>query len=189
MDAKVVTGPDAGKTIARGETVGWKMNQTKAPEGRQKINRHPRQPHEIWLQQVTKFSPFVPFVGFCSKHQPPPSAFLPKSILNPDFRARHLQPQPVTRIVVSICKSIRPAYDAGELQTMPYFAILVIAAGAAFFYRAAEFENESRLLWCGLSLVISLVMMFCLRLGWLGALLGQIGLFAGITLFRIMRKS
>ena len=71
---------------------------------------------------------------------------------------------------------------------MPYFAILVIAVGAAFYYRAAEFENESRLLWCGLSIVISLATLFWLHWGWLGALLGQVGLFAGITLFRIMRK-
>jgi hypothetical protein len=72
---------------------------------------------------------------------------------------------------------------------MPYFAILVIAAGAAFYYRAAEFENESRLLWCGLSIVISLVTLFWLHWGWLGALLGQFGLFVGITAFRILRKS
>ena len=71
---------------------------------------------------------------------------------------------------------------------MPYFSILLIALFAAFFYRAAEFENESRLLWCGLSLVISLATMFYLHWGLLGAVLGQVGLFAGITLFRIVRK-
>ena len=71
---------------------------------------------------------------------------------------------------------------------MPYFAILLIGLSAAFFYRAAEFENESCLLWCGLSLVISLATLFCLHWGWLGTLLGQIGLFAGITFFRIARK-
>jgi hypothetical protein len=71
---------------------------------------------------------------------------------------------------------------------MPYFAILLIAAFAAFFYRAAEFENESRLLWCGLSLVISVAAFFFLLWGWLGILLGQVGLFVGITLFRMTRK-
>lgn len=71
---------------------------------------------------------------------------------------------------------------------MPNFAILLIAVFAAFFYRAAEFENESRLLWCGLSLVISLATLFYFHWGWLGTVLGQVGLFVGITLFRITRK-
>ncbi|MGD0745570.1 MAG: hypothetical protein ABSA45_10480 [Verrucomicrobiota bacterium] len=71
---------------------------------------------------------------------------------------------------------------------MPYFSILLTALFAAFFYRAAEFENESRLLWCGLSIVISLASLFYLHWGLLGAVLGQVGLFAGIMLFRIMRK-
>ena len=31
---------------------------------------------------------------------------------------------------------------------MHYFIILLIGLFAAFFYRAAEFENESSLLWC-----------------------------------------
>jgi len=65
----------------------------------------------------------------------------------------------------------------------------MIALFAAFYYRAAEFENESRLLWCGLSLVISLATLFYFHWGWLGAVLGQVGLFAGITLFRVTRKS
>ena len=71
---------------------------------------------------------------------------------------------------------------------MPYFAILLIAVCAAFFYRAAEFENKSRLLWCGLSIVISLATLFYLGWGWLGTVLGQVGLFVGITVFRMMRK-
>jgi hypothetical protein len=71
---------------------------------------------------------------------------------------------------------------------MPYFAILIIAACAVFFHRAAEFENESSWLWAGLSLTISLVTVFVLHWGWLGCLLGQVGLFAGITLFRVLRK-
>ena len=72
---------------------------------------------------------------------------------------------------------------------MPYFSILLIAVFGAFFYRAAEFENESRLLWCGLSIVISLVTLFYFGWGWLGTVLGQVGLFAGITIFRVARKT
>ena len=71
---------------------------------------------------------------------------------------------------------------------MPYFSIVLIAVSAAFFYRAAEFENESSLLWCGLSIVISLATLFYLHWGMLGIVLGQVGLFAGITIFRMMRK-
>jgi len=72
---------------------------------------------------------------------------------------------------------------------MPYLPILLIAVFAAFFYRAAEFENESRLLWCGLSLVISIATIFFFRWGLLGTVLGQVGLFVGITVFRMTRKS
>jgi hypothetical protein len=71
---------------------------------------------------------------------------------------------------------------------MPYFAILMIAVFAAFYYRAAEFENESRLLWCGLSIAISLATLFYFHWGLLGTVLGQVGLFAGITIFRMTRK-
>ncbi len=72
---------------------------------------------------------------------------------------------------------------------MPYFTILMIALFAAFYYRAAEFENESRLLWCGLSILISLATLFYFHWGWLGTVLGQVGLFVGITIFRMTRKS
>jgi hypothetical protein len=72
---------------------------------------------------------------------------------------------------------------------MPYFEIMVIVACAIFFHRAAEFENESSLVWTGLSLVISVVTFFVFHWGWLGCLLGQAGLFAGITTFRVLRKS
>ena len=71
---------------------------------------------------------------------------------------------------------------------MPYMTILIIAACAAFYYRAAEFENESTWIWGGLSLVISAVAFLWLRCGWFGILIGQIGLFVGITIFRILRK-
>jgi len=72
---------------------------------------------------------------------------------------------------------------------MPYFSILIIAACAAFFYRAAEFENEPAWLWCGASVLISVVTFFFLHWGWLGTLLGQVALFVGITVFRMVRKS
>jgi hypothetical protein len=61
-----------------------------------------------------------------------------------------------------------------------------MAAGAAFFHRAAEFENESSLVWTGLSVVISALALFLFHWGWLGCLLGQVGLFLGITIFRVL---
>ena len=72
---------------------------------------------------------------------------------------------------------------------MPYFAIFLIIAFAIFFYRAAESENEFGLLWCGLSVLISVAALFFLHWGLLGTLLGQVGLFVGIGIFRMMRKS
>jgi len=72
---------------------------------------------------------------------------------------------------------------------MPYLPILIIIAFAVFFCRAAEFEDESTWIWGGLSVVISAVTFFWLHCGWLGVSLGQAGLFAGITIFRIWRKS
>jgi len=71
---------------------------------------------------------------------------------------------------------------------MPYLSILIVAVCGAFFYRAAEFENASSLLWCGLSVTISVAILFLLQWGLLGIVLGQVGLFVGITIFRIVRK-
>jgi hypothetical protein len=72
---------------------------------------------------------------------------------------------------------------------MPYLTILIIVAYAIFFCRAAEFEDESVLIWGGLSVAISAVTFLWLGFSWLGISLGQIGLFVGITIFRILRKS
>jgi hypothetical protein len=72
---------------------------------------------------------------------------------------------------------------------MPYLTILIIAAFGAFYYRAAEFENESTFLWCGLSVLISVLAVFWLHWGLLGMISCQAGLFGGITIFRIFKKS
>jgi hypothetical protein len=61
-------------------------------------------------------------------------------------------------------------------------------AFVVFFCRAAESEDESPLIWGGLSAAISAVAFFWLGCGWLGISLGQAGLFVGITIFRMMRK-
>jgi hypothetical protein len=63
-----------------------------------------------------------------------------------------------------------------------------MVACAIFFHRAAEFENESSLVWTGLSVVVSVITLFVFRWGWLGSLLGQAGLFLGIAIFRTLRN-
>jgi len=72
---------------------------------------------------------------------------------------------------------------------MPYVTILFIGAFGTFYYRAAEFEKESTLIWCGLSVLISVLTIFWLHWGLLGMIFGQIGLYVGITIVRILRKS
>jgi hypothetical protein len=71
---------------------------------------------------------------------------------------------------------------------MPYLPILIIICFAIFYHRAAEFENESTLIWSGLSVLISVLTIFWLHWGWLGIIFGQVALFVGITIFRILRK-
>jgi hypothetical protein len=71
---------------------------------------------------------------------------------------------------------------------MPYLPIIIILAFMVFFCRAAEFDDESPLIWGGLSVGISALAFFWLHCGWLGISLGQAGLFAGITIVRILRK-
>lgn len=71
---------------------------------------------------------------------------------------------------------------------MPYLPIVVCVAFAVFFYRAAEFEDEPAFIWCGLSVVISVLALLWLHWGWMGIILSQAALFAGITIVRMLRK-
>jgi Flp pilus assembly protein protease CpaA len=71
---------------------------------------------------------------------------------------------------------------------MPYLLVLVIVVCAVFFHRAAEFENASGLLWSGLSVLVSALTLFLFHAGWLGILLGQIGLLIGIGVFKMIRE-
>jgi hypothetical protein len=68
------------------------------------------------------------------------------------------------------------------------FNLVLLIVMAVFFYRAAEFEDGPGLLWAALSAGISLVVWQVFRLGWMGMVLGQIGLFVGITFYRMRRK-
>lgn len=73
-------------------------------------------------------------------------------------------------------------------MSIPYLQILAMLAFAMFFCRAAESENESTWVWCGLSLLISAVTIFWWHWGWLGIFSGQLALFVGVTLFRMWQK-
>lgn len=65
---------------------------------------------------------------------------------------------------------------------------VVLLACAVFYYKAAAMEDCSTLLWSGLSVLVFVVTWIVLAWGWLGCLLGQVGLFAGITVVRLLRK-
>ncbi len=68
----------------------------------------------------------------------------------------------------------------------PAFILGVVCA--IFYYRAGEYENSSGLVWAGLSVVISLVLWKVAHVGFVGTLLGQLGLFVGLTLWRCRGK-
>ena len=59
---------------------------------------------------------------------------------------------------------------------------------AIFFYRAGVFEDGPGILWAALSVLISILIWQWLGGGLFAMLLGQMGLFVGITVFRGIRK-
>ena len=69
------------------------------------------------------------------------------------------------------------------------FTTIAIIVSAIFFYRGAKMDGSSAVLWVVLSVGISLLFLTLLGDGLVGILLGQAGLFAGITVFRIIRES
>jgi hypothetical protein len=68
------------------------------------------------------------------------------------------------------------------------FTLVGAVVCAVFFYRAGEFEDAPGLLWAALSVLISVLALRWLRLGLLGLLLAQVGLFVGIAAYRVIRK-
>jgi hypothetical protein len=67
------------------------------------------------------------------------------------------------------------------------FELILLLGCAAGFYKAADIENASAILWSGLSLVVFCVTWFVIGWGIPGNLLGQFLLLAGITGARIYR--
>jgi len=73
----------------------------------------------------------------------------------------------------------------GARAMSPTFGLLLMLACAVFFYKAAEIEKMSPLLWCASSILLWLCAAFGLGWGIVGCLLVQGGLFAGITCWRL----
>jgi hypothetical protein len=74
---------------------------------------------------------------------------------------------------------------------LPFYSwnFLLTVVFAIFFYRAGEFDGGPGLLWAALSVAISFLVWWWLRWGLLPMILGQLGLFVGIGVFRVFRKS
>ena len=66
------------------------------------------------------------------------------------------------------------------------FALLLCAIA---YYKAAEFENESGILWAGMSAAVFYITWRLLRWYIPGDLLGQLLLLAGIAIYRAFRDS
>jgi hypothetical protein len=73
---------------------------------------------------------------------------------------------------------------------LPFYSytFMLILACAVFYYRAGEFEGTSGVAWAGLSVLISLGVWRWLHGGFVAVFLGQLGLFAGITVYRARKK-
>ncbi len=67
---------------------------------------------------------------------------------------------------------------------MDYLPLAVAIACAIFWHRGALHENISPLAWVGPSLVISIVVIFALKQGWIAVAVGQVAMFVAITIYR-----
>jgi uncharacterized membrane protein len=65
---------------------------------------------------------------------------------------------------------------------------VVIIACAVFYYKAAQIENASAILWTGLSIIVSLSIRI-LGFGLAALIIGQVLLFLAITLVRLFSST
>ncbi len=68
------------------------------------------------------------------------------------------------------------------------FSLISLVVYAVFFYKAGEYEGSSGIAWGALSVLISVAIWRWLHGGVFSMLLGQVALFAGITVFRSLKK-
>jgi hypothetical protein len=78
-----------------------------------------------------------------------------------------------------------------SLKMLPFYLLtfVLLLACAVFYYRAGEFEGSSGITWAALSVLISVTIWRWLHGGFIAVLLGQVGLFVGITLYRSRKKA
>jgi len=67
-----------------------------------------------------------------------------------------------------------------------YLPLAVAIACAVFWHRGAHHENIPPLAWVGPSLVISIVIIFALKQGWIAVAAGQVAMFVAITVYRTL---
>ncbi len=73
---------------------------------------------------------------------------------------------------------------------MPFYSFnaVLLVVFAVCFYRAGVFDNGPALLWAVLSAAISLLVWQVFHWGLMGMIVGQVGLFVGIGVVRVVRK-
>jgi len=72
----------------------------------------------------------------------------------------------------------------GPIYSLDFVLLLICAVG---YYKAAELENKTPMVWAGMSVGVFLITWRLFRWGIPGNLLGQVLLLAGITLGRVWR--
>jgi hypothetical protein len=70
-----------------------------------------------------------------------------------------------------------------------YIALAIAIAAAVFFYKAAEHENRSKVVWPGLSIVVSALLIFVVHAKYMWLVLAQIALLPLIALWRMWREN
>jgi len=70
---------------------------------------------------------------------------------------------------------------------IPGFELVIMLACFVFYYRLGESEYTSGILLGGLSIGLWLAGSHLLAFGWLGCILLQVGLFAALTLWNLVR--
>lgn len=81
----------------------------------------------------------------------------------------------------------RPQFHSLMLQFYSFTFVLLLAC-AAFFNRAGVIEGSSAIAWAAVSILISVAIWHWLHLGFVGVLLGRVGLFVAIRLYRSRKK-
>jgi hypothetical protein len=71
---------------------------------------------------------------------------------------------------------------------MPYTTLFLVICCAVVYYRVGEFEYSSGGPLALISVALWAIGIFVFRLGWLGNLLLQVGLFFGLTLWNMRRR-